>query len=71
MKVKTPLIKIGGSRAVILPALWFKQHEEAETMEEVEMEIGETITISPIKELKEGGTNGAEKPSTPDTTPAS
>jgi antitoxin component of MazEF toxin-antitoxin module len=53
--MKIPLTKIGGSRAVILPSVWFKQHEnETGTMNEVEMEISEKITISKIVE---GGTD--------------
>jgi len=64
--MKVTLTKIGGSRAVILPSLWFKQHEEEpNTMTEVEMEIGETITISPVKPNKEGGTDGSSEQTRP------
>lgn len=50
MRVQASLIKIGGSRGVILPAIWFKQIEnEQESIETVEMEIGDNITIIPIR----------------------
>ena len=68
MKVTANIIKIGGSRGIILPALWFKLVEdEPGTINEVEMEIGDTITISPVKPNKEGGTNGTRETASTDS----
>jgi len=50
MKENKKIQSIGTSKGIILPNSWFNYYKIAHntTIEEVSLEIGETITITPI-----------------------
>lgn len=61
MPLKRRLIKVGNSRAVILPADWLKYYEDkaGQPIEVILMELNEVITLA-VEETKP---NESQKPS--------
>ncbi len=63
MHLKRKLIKVGNSRAVVIPTDWLKYHEDKiGPIEDVLIEAGETLVISPAP-----AGNGSDAPATPAT----
>lgn len=55
MIVSTKLIKLGGSKAVIIPNIWLDSQEKilGYELEQVDMELNGAIVIKPHEEEKE------------------
>ena len=72
MKSTTKLRDLGGSRVVILPAIWLKQIEsDGQEITDVELDMNEScITITPIKNQK-GGNHESEQSDKNNTEPRS
>lgn len=63
MPLLRKLIKVGHSRAVVLPSDWLKNHE-LETGQELQailMEVDNVITITPKLEKEEGKEESSDK----------
>jgi antitoxin component of MazEF toxin-antitoxin module len=50
IRIEKPVVRIGSSRAVILPKEWLDHHRDknGREVERVEVHIGETILIRPL-----------------------
>jgi antitoxin component of MazEF toxin-antitoxin module len=73
MKSTTKLRDLGGSRVVILPAIWLKQIEsDGQEITDVELDMNEScITITPIKNQKGGNQIEPEQSDKSNTEPRS
>jgi len=48
--VRKPIVKLGGSRCVILPSEWLAHHERDHgEITEVDIELGDALVVRPVQ----------------------